>query len=335
MLDFAVAKNFAPLPTEVSGVLSERQQRQWTRAESGRLPRGRTLPQLVSEFASIGECTGALPVQSKTFRVLRSFYRKNGDSGAPQDHTSKVHIIGTWREPSVFVKEALERPHPIDAWSTVPDVTKRAAFEILTQGPVDISRARVHCLMELKRVKASLADRERQLQDRVPSCNKAIMSVKHLALFEHLIIETGFGDVDLVEDMIRGFDVVGVAPRSHELHPRLVPATSTPKEIQMRSKWSKRITLAKCKSSGDESLDSEVFRQTMEQRDMKWLRGPFKESELDSLFPQGWVPICRFGLKQTDKTRVIDECRGPAINFALTTTEKLGLMDVDDLSAVL
>jgi hypothetical protein len=72
----------------------------------------------------------------------------------------------------------------------------------------------------------------------------------------------------------------------------------------------------------------------MEERDNGWIRGPFTAKALSEMFPGGWVASNRFGLRQSTKVRNIDNLKTSSINYALSTTEKLALMDTDDFASI-
>eukprot|EP00971_Amphidinium_carterae_P004523 90643-Amphidinium_carterae.1 len=65
-----------------------------------------------------------------------------------------------------------------------------------------------------------------------------------------------------------------------------------------------------------------------------WLSGPMSVEDLDQKFPEGWLPIRRFGLKQGSKLRPIDDGREALVNGAVQTSNTLDLHDVDTLAAV-
>ena len=64
------------------------------------------------------------------------------------------------------------------------------------------------------------------------------------------------------------------------------------------------------------------------------LEGPVSSASLDQRFDGRWIASRRFGLRQGEKTRLIDNGRESELNSALTTHEKLELQDVDDLVCV-
>ena len=334
VLSQAVDSGYASLPVDIQGVFTERQRRLWKRATTGKLTRGRALPQLVSEFMSITE-TVESQVIPKECRLLRRFWRK-GENAASDSPSSMISIVGTWRRtPEKFVEEALCVQHPYDSLVTVPDQLKTALYNILSLGPVGITKKRTQAVQELNASIKRFELEERVLHSRLdPHCKKIMASQKFL-LFKHLLEQTDYGDKTLVDDIMRGFDLVGCTLKSTVLPSRFLPATISPGELLNRSKWATPLLLAQCKSCGEESLDKEVYRQTLEQRDAHWLRGPFTKQQVDKLFPEGWTVSRRFGLQQGDKVRVIDDAKQPGINHALSTCEKLALMDTDDTASLL
>ena len=325
----AVSRGYLPLADDVQGEFSERQRRLWKRATTGKLPRGRSVPQVVSEFMSITELEGDLPTVPKDSRLLRRFWRKR-DEAAPVS----VSILGKWRTPEQFVKEACSVKHPYDSNLLVPDELKKALFNVLSLGPVGITKLRTQAVGQLAVLVKQLKDEDASYLQSMDPHNKNIMKNKRWALFERLLFETGFSDTHLVRDATAGFDVVGTAKKSGVLSPQMIPATMTPEELMTRSKWSAQSTLAKCNTSGNEALDKEIYNQTQEQLASKWIRGPFSLSEVSDLFPAGFAISRRFGIVQGSKTRLIDDCREPGINFALSTCEKLSLMDTDDMASL-
>ena len=71
------------------------------------------------------------------------------------------------------------------------------------------------------------------------------------------------------------------------------------------------------RSSGDDEVDTTVFQKTLEERDAGWLRGPIPFQELT----HGCVLSRRFGLKQPNKIRLIDDLSKSNINSTVQTPE--------------
>ena len=78
-------------------------------------------------------------------------------------------------------------------------------------------------------------------------------------------------------------------------------------------------------------MDKEVWRQTIEERDKGWLRGPIDLSEV----PEGAPISRRFGLLWKHKVRLSDDYTGLSVNDTVNVYEAPVLHTVDVACAVL
>ncbi|CAE7942418.1 unnamed protein product, partial [Symbiodinium necroappetens] len=62
-----------------------------------------------------------------------------------------------------------------------------------------------------------------------------------------------------------------------------------------------------------------------------WLTGPYSWDGLQERFPDGWLPVRRFGLAQKDKTRSIDDLAENSVNRAYAVSDKISLRALDEL----
>ena len=108
--------------------LTDKQRTHLSRAATGKLPRGRTLPQLVSEFSHTSEEASYVPCKSS--KLLRQYFKMGNDGSQVS-----VSIVGHFREPAEFLKAAVECKHPIDMLHGIEDFTKKALFNLLVKGP--------------------------------------------------------------------------------------------------------------------------------------------------------------------------------------------------------
>lgn len=335
VLNVAIKAGYSPMPESISDPgLSESQQRLLQRAQTGKLPRGRRLPQLVPEFSSVTEQLAPPDANDKQFRLLRRFSRlKLGDtSGSQSGETETVYIVGKYRTPQEFMDAARNTSHPMES-VLVPDVTIKAIFDILTFGPVKLAGERVSTLRRIKRMAEELQPQEDLLHEAMDPHVRTILAGKRLLLFQRLLDESGYRDSTLSKDIAAGFPLTGRCQQSNEIPTRIVPATLTQSELLARSNWSRRSAFLDCNGSDGES--EQVWIQCKEECAANWIRGPYDEGQVDGFFPTGWACSKRFGLPQGSKVRVIDDCKRPCINDALTTVEKLDLMDIDSLAAIL
>ena len=177
VLAVALSRGYEPISTDVHGFFSEVQRRLWKRATTGKLPRGRRLPQVVSEFLSITEVIGDYVVQKDT-RILRRFYRKREDSA-----TETVNIIGKWRTPQQFLEAATSARHPYDATLLVSDELKRALFNVLTLGPLALTKSRTAAVCEISALAKKLESVKLPPSNDADPHNLLIMAKKRWALF--------------------------------------------------------------------------------------------------------------------------------------------------------
>ena len=324
-----ITQGVIPQPVSMSqSGLSAMQRKLKSRAEVGKQPRGRRLPPLISEYLDVFE-TAETPADP-LHKVLRRFMKVGEVGSQPTEHS----IVGVLRDPIAFMEQAIVTGHPMDAASSVPDITKNALFRIFTTEPSNLAQQRMATIKRLQARRNELMHKERELHDSMPPHLRVILKGKQLLLLKELLIETNFGDSALVDDIVKGFDVVGKASVSNELHKRIQIATITPEELRLRSALSRRAILSKHKGRLSTTLDQKVWDDCLEEVEKGWIKGPMCARDIDVLHPKGWCAIHRFGLEQKDKVRIIDDCKEPNINEAFTSVEKLDLMDVDSLAAI-
>ena len=315
-----------PVPGALSDPgLTDKQAKHLNRASTGKLPRGRTLPQLVSEFRCVSEQLDYVP--NDATKLLRQFY-KGGADGLQQ---VKVSIVGHLREPGEFLQCAMDCSHPVDILHNVDDVTKRALFKMLVIGPSELAEERKQYLVKLTARALELDAQEKLLHDGMPEHIRKIMVGKRLLLLKEVMSQSGCKDVGLHDLLAFGTRLTGLASASGELFKRVKPAEITEQDLKDQAQWHRDAdNLQQRPADNAETVRS----QTYEEVTLGWLGGPNTSGELDACYGK-WVSHHRFGIDQNGKTRVIDDCKRGGINLALCTVEKLDLMDVDRLAEVL
>ena len=321
-----VAKGFLPLPNSISDPgLTDRQRIKLSRASTGKLPRGRALPPLISEFDRVEEhCTFK---QTKDCKLLRQ-YHKGGANGAQGE---LVYIVGHYRDPVIFFEEAANCQHPTDILKNVDDYTKRALFNILTYGPEKLETVRREYLEWMRKRAVELEAQEEQLHDNMPEHVKALMRGKKLLLFQEIMLEAGCKDGGLMDLLTQGVELTGTAKASGELHKQIKPVETTDAELRAQAHIQRRATSEDFRCAGNIQT---VQQQTDEECAAGWLGGPFTSEQLDDRYGT-WISSHRFGIDQGPKTRIIDDCKQSGLNTAFGSTEKLDLMDIDRLAELL
>ncbi len=230
---------------------------------------------------------------------------------------------------------ALTAKHPIDYAFPLPDVLIRAVARVLEEGPALTNARRKLSLKKVQRLAASLKKDELELHSRLSPGLAKVLEGKNLLVWKHLMEQTGFNDDSLFQEMIDGFDLVGQASTSGEFPYLHKPALQSVRELRKKSQWLRAAVIGKCKASDRKALDEITWNKTLEERDRGWLEGPFTLSQVEAMVDSPeWIVTRRFPLEQRDTVRMIDDCLASGLNSALSSSNKLQLVDVDVLVAL-
>ena len=108
------------------------------------------------------------------------------------------------------------------------------------------------------------------------------------------------------------------------------PASITQSELSRKAPHIRRLVLNTVRSSGDEQLDREVFDQSMDEVAKGWISGPLDPSSL----PSDSIISRRFGIRQGQKIRVVDDLSQSMINATVQVTVSPKPHTVDYVAAV-
>ena len=317
-------------------------------AAAGRQPRGNRFPALIPEFAFTSNINTALPLKlpqdqnlslqqcqqldvphpSKLLKILP------GEDREGAQPTMKVEV-GIWRTPEQFLERALEISHPFDDSSGVDDNTKANIFKLLTEGcaaradRVDevfaYYEARAMELQPYEDLLHGALDEERQL----------IVEGKRFLLFEEMCKDSGITDECLHCLQLNGVSLTGRDCPTQLFRSEDAGIAMSEEQLMKSARWSRRKLLGS--KHGD--LQSEEVRQavwdiTMDEVAKGWMKGPYNEEELTQLLGPLFVASRRFGLRQPDKVRQIDNLSESLVNSAFGASYKLDLAGVDDISVM-
>ena len=304
-------------------------------------PRGRRCPPLVKEFKEV--IAIQLPAGSEcTFRVgqcLTTVFREV-PVGSKLIRRSTVGVDGSselvfgipWT-PTEFHYQATTAKHPFQMQAPLPDPLLKVIFQLVTCGPEAVCKSRLEKLLYWNRVAKDLETDEVKLHESLHPDVSKVLSGKRLLLFKRMLEESGYVDTELFSDVCSGFEVTGMAKNSHAFvkDVRLPPLTES--ELLSSARWTRHSTIGSVGPSGDADLDNQVWAETQDEVQRGWLI-PVLDEDLDRRFGKGgWSPARRFGLRQGDGFRSIDDYSLPMTNFAFGSAERLDLMGVDEVAA--
>ena len=312
------------------------------RIGAGVQARGASVPQLVSEYKNIitvkvtREVFASLKVgtlaPSKLSQIPAKVLHVFERGGRGEDPGCEV-ALGIYRSPDEFVAEALKSVHPFDSVCTVPDELRVNLFHILTEGREQVSRDRAIAMRDLAALVKANAPEDEKILSAMPQAMRKVMEGKKLFTLKQLLLKFEYDDAKIADEIAQGFELVGMPPASGIFREGATLPSISIEELKSSSAWVRKPIIMSTRSSGDDATDRLVWEQTIEERDQGWLQGPFSEDQVDSMFPDGWCVARRFGLKQGQKTRNIDDLTEAGVNSAFGAAERLSLMGLDAISA--
>ena len=248
-----------------------------------------------------------------------------------KDGKKDTNWCGVFRSPKQAVEVASQIVHPLDDHLPVPDPLIEAVFDVLSKGPTAIADQRVEqCKRILKLVSDVKEDEDKLHSSMHPEVAKVLQG-KRFLVWKQLLTETGYEDVQVVEETIAGFPLVG--PSTDVFPLGATPAQQSVEQLKQQAVWGRRSTIGKCSSNGGKEVDAESWRQTLEEVSEGWLSGPScSEAQVSSLLQtDDWICARRFSLQQPGKIRLIDDGLDSGLNSAFSSFNKLQLMDMDSV----
>jgi hypothetical protein len=301
-------------------------------------PRGRKVPDLISEFKAIMKLPPESPT-SEWHRILRHDVERGemDDEGSFADRAYPV--VGIYRTPLEFVNDSMNISHPADLQGVLPDCICQSLSFLLVAEPDEVIRKQLFALRELTKLLSDTKDLHEQRSLPWDSDTKKLMMGKNLTAFESLLSKypEEFLDTTLVSEMYAGFSLVGLEKYKKAFDYEPVLPSCTVKQLQTMSKHNNLSLCNRTKSSGSDDIDSKLWELAMEERNQGWLIGPFSTVEELLPYTMDIQPHLsrRFPLDQGSKLRPIDDFAESSVNQCHGRFDKLWLMDVDYVAALL
>ena len=331
---------------------------------AGKQPRGNKLPGLISEFKEVIQ-TDRRSAIIKGAKVLRgtAITHHLGEGGEntrdgfdsdgmatevllqaldrgtlqPGESLNDVVVAGIFREPSEFVKCAMELQHPSTMQGGLPDVLLHAVYDTLSQGAEFTALSRLESGRKLISLAASCMQTNSEIfKGMDPSCAKVLRG-KNLALAQALIDKWSYPDTHLVADTIKGFSLTSFLPFTGIFDFEITVPSLSEGSLRSTSELHNTAMLSKCSSSGSQELDAKFWEQTLAEKSEHWLSGPFYSVEEVKCKLGGHLPHLtrRFPLEQSTKVRSIDDYLESNLNCLFGTHDKLVLHDTDTLASLI
>ena len=318
------------------------------RMGAGVQPRGKLSPLLVAEFKHkvLVKSSGiavpkviedhspdpfqGVPIHSKLISS-RTEVEKRGMAGESEIQV-QVSEFGVYRSPEEFLKFASQLQHPLDSPQLLDPSNMKAMLAIRDWPVADVLAFRARNLRWYTDLAVKLQEEEQQLRNNLDPQVAAVLKGKRLMLFQKMCEDAGVQDRSLFQEFTEGFKLTGLMQESGHFPRKLKPASLTVQQLRDSSTWAKRMIYASCKKvSAEPDVARAVYQETQQQLDDGWVLGPFTMEDMDRKFSGCWVPSKRFGVKQGEKVRAVDDFSEFLVNASVTSIEKLALYGLDEV----
>jgi hypothetical protein len=244
-----------------------------------------------------------------------------------------VMEVGIPHTPSEFTDKSLRLEHPFDVLS-VDDGILRSVFATLTRSASDTRTARDQALAYWRSRARDLDCEENRLRAAVHEDVARSISGKRILLFREMLESVHFPHAgSLTHKMATGFPLAGEIQKTDVFVEMRRPASSDLNDLWRGARESQQQAFNTIAASGDSVLDDAVTETTADEVERGWLRGPFTAEDL-TLRRGLWVPARRFGIRQGESTRVIDDYSEFGQNACVGTSEKVDVGGVDTVANI-
>ena len=230
-----------------------------------------------------------------------------------------------------FLHKATGVRHPMDHDSVLHPITTEAIDKVVNTCPTKLAKERLTTVFKIRKMSAELSQKERDLKATMHPDVQRCVQTKNISLFECLLSQLGYWDMDVVNLLKHGVPLVGLQPAPEGYQKQLVPASITEDELTRTAKWRRQAIMASSRRM--KSVRRERIARGHDGRGASGVpgRGPYTEDEMTVLMgSEAWTLNPRFVLFQgaNNKVRVIDDAKQGAVNAAYSSTVKLQLQDV-------
>ena len=221
--------------------------------------------------------------------------------------------------------------HPMNQDVRLPVEMEKAISTTFQRGGLETRKQRLQFSNNILKLAAAAKADEDALHRNWPGHLGRVMKNKKILLFKELLTQLGYADAKIADEMMEGFPLNGYLSESGVFPPRLKLPEIHPEAFDEMIPTFSRRTLSAVKGSGDADLDMQLWDATCEEVRLGFMKGPFKVEEL----PKGALVSPRFGLKQKNKLRPIDDLSISGVNMSTSLPERLKVDAIDECAALI
>ena len=233
----------------------------------------------------------------------------------PSDNSARAQFHqqawGVPHEPLDFVGQACLVGHPKSYQQVLPGPLKESIqWNFMQSSDADLPEHRSRWLKHWVNRAKELTEEEAVLKSQLAPHLANIIAPKRVLLWKEMLEAAQYPDLGVVGELIEGTTLTGVVPSCPIFEKSFRPAELDERQLREGSRALNKAIFHATTSSGDAEVDATVYEKTLEEVGMGWARGPIHEEDL----PSSYVLSKRFGLKQPNKIRLIDDLSVSLVN---------------------
>ena len=260
---------------------------------------------------------------------LARFDNAHVGTGLEENQLCEILHVGIPRSPLEFLQEAVKKGHPRNVLSRISKELKEVVVETCSQSAEFRLAKRSAFLKRWMKRALELRDAEAELHSKLSPHLQVILKGKKLLLFREILLDLGYVDAKVVDDVISGFSLAGWGPESNVFEKHVRKPAFNVAQLEGMSKGLNAAVLGSLKSEPWSDIDQVAWEETQKEVQRGWL-SPFA----GSLTEQHFVAK-RFPLLQTSKVRLVDDFSICGVNSTYGMKERLRVQSVDELAACL
>ncbi|CAE7270705.1 dnajb6-b [Symbiodinium sp. CCMP2592] len=317
------------------------------------LPRGRRNPALVQEFVSFkfvavpadppstdesllaGLPKGARVLSRLTFdggyeEACKTLSISSGEvsiaDGKSELLEGELIRIGLPSEPEAFVQRAVQAGHPRGS-AHVSKLVVNAIKANFSDPPAQTVTSRAAALKHWTARAKQLEQKEEELHRSLPEHLRSLLEGKRLLLWQEMHEAAGSPDDQLITHMCDGFKLSGWLSQGGLFPPKVRPPSFSVSTLSCLAKGLNQSTIAKMRVRQDEDLEKATWQETEKELQKGWIFADTKSC----------IELCalarRFGIRQLDKVRVIDDASICGINATVGLKYGFQMHSIDRYAA--
>ncbi|CAE7239837.1 unnamed protein product [Symbiodinium sp. CCMP2456] len=188
-----------------------------------------------------------------------------------------------------FLDKALKAEHPCDLLSGCEPAALDNIQWIACASSHEVCSFRTNALKALLQSEAELRKEEEILHRTLHPEVARVLKGKRLLLFRKLAQAAGVQDDGLFQQICDGFKILGYAEPCGQFPVSIKPASMSEQELKQAAPWIRGMVKkpgTDDRQEAAQTLWDEAHEQSLD--GSGWLYGPYTESQLDELFPEGW-----------------------------------------------